>query len=163
MATSKSDISRLEFDLAKQKNKSLMLQEELDKVNKQWEEQDWEESEEDSDEKEADAALREMENALGSADVEGDKENKAPQGTENSQSSRQRSSTKSLTRATPTAAAAPEATTAPAAARTQSANTTGGLPANITKDLAKALERAPKPVQMPTGALPNANTAPLGM
>ena len=40
LATSKSDISKLEFDLAKQKNKSLMLQEELDKVNKQWEDED---------------------------------------------------------------------------------------------------------------------------
>ena len=49
-------------------------------------------------------------------------------------------------------ATTPEVTTTPA-----------GMPTHTVNALAKALERTPKPVQMPSGPLPNANTVTLWM
>ena len=119
----------------------MMLQEEVDRLN-EWE---WETAKEgNDDEDEADALIREMENALG-----GNAEK------------RKESTDKAKPQAAAPAADAPAPAAAPAA--TEPSTTTGTLPSetttpNLTAALTKVLEKIPKPVQMPSGSLPNVNS-----
>ena len=100
---------------------------------------------ENDDEDEADALIREMENALGG----------------NAEKSKE-STDKAKPQAAAPAADAPAPAAAPAA--TEPSTATGTLPTettttpNLTAALTKVFEKTPKPVQMPSGALPNVNT-----
>lgn len=140
MSSYKSDISKLEFEVARYKNKCLKIQEELDKGNVAWDDEGWEESNED--EKDADAAIREMEDMLGACQGEGDTSGpdstKADPRTDTSWSAAKGRSgeTPAPTTTTTTTGTDAPAEGAPASA---GATTSTGTSTNTVNALAKAL------------------------